>query len=191
MNDRSRHLGFARRRRPMSSSDVVRSLVEETATGSNGSISVARLASGGRPLRPPAVVQKFKDRSEVEVVVNDQRRMVAEALLKVDRLPAGQRGNPCGGQVVVDATKNLQISSHPEQSLACTPRRRSIHDRQQTAINLSPTFMPRCAAPGHVRSFERSENRQGHDRFQSTAAVGRQPLEREPSPKRSPSAWWP
>ena len=69
----------------------------------SGSVSVARLASGGRPLRPPAVVQKFKGKSEVEVVVDDQRRVVAEALLEVDRLPACQRRNPSGGQVVAGA----------------------------------------------------------------------------------------
>lgn len=102
-NDCSRQLGFARRLLRWSSFRVDLSFTLTITTGSYGSVSVARLASGGRPLRPPAVVQKFKGKSEVEVVVDDQRRVVAEALLEVDRLPACQRSNPSGGQVVAGA----------------------------------------------------------------------------------------
>ena len=52
---------------------------------------------GKRPLRPPAGVQKFREKPEVEVVVDDQRCVVAEALREVDRLALGQRGNTSVG----------------------------------------------------------------------------------------------
>ena len=36
---------------------------------------------------------------------------------------------------------------------------------------------------GHLQSYDRSGNRRANDRFQSTAAIGRRPLERDHSPK--------
>ena len=45
--------------------------------------------------------------SQVEVVVDGQRRMVAETLRQEDRFAQGQRRDAGRGQVVVDATKNL------------------------------------------------------------------------------------
>lgn len=44
---------------------------------------------------------------------------------------------------------------------------------------------------GHNRSSGGLENHSAGDRFQSTAAIGQRPLERDHSPKRSPTAWLP
>ena len=46
--------------------------------------------------------------SKHEVVVDGQRRMVGKALVEVDRLTPGQRRRSGRGQLVVNATKNLQ-----------------------------------------------------------------------------------
>lgn len=59
---------------------------------SRGSVPATRPTAGERPLRPPAGGQKFAGQSEFEVVVDGQRRVVAEALLEVDRHSPGQRG---------------------------------------------------------------------------------------------------
>jgi hypothetical protein len=72
--------------------------------------------------------------SKLEVLVDDHRRVIRKALRKVDVLPPGQRGKTRRRQVVVDATKTLQISRRPERSFTDAPRPRAIHDRPQTAL---------------------------------------------------------
>ena len=50
-----------------------------------------------------------------------------------------------------------------------------------TAANLHSAL----ARPGHELSYDRSGNGRVKDRFQSTAAIGRRPLEREHPPNQS------
>jgi hypothetical protein len=78
--------------------------------------------------------------------------MAGEALVQTGQLSQDQRRETRRRQVRVDATKDLQISSHLKQSFTGMPGPRSIHDRHHTAVKLPPTFMPRSAARGHARS---------------------------------------
>jgi hypothetical protein len=55
-----------------------------------------------------------------EVVLDRDRRVVAEALGLVDGFADGQAGQGWRCQVVVDATKNLQASSNHGEDLSVT-----------------------------------------------------------------------
>ena len=51
-------------------------------------------------------------RSKLEVIVDRQRRVVAEHLAGVDGLAPGEGGNAGRGKVVVGAARNLQLMMH-------------------------------------------------------------------------------
>jgi hypothetical protein len=63
--------------------------------------------------------------------------MVAEALLEVDRLSPGQRGNASSGQVVIDAAKGLQTHRLADRRRAAS---RGFAQRGVVFGQLLPSF---------------------------------------------------
>ena len=92
--------------------------------------------------------------SKREVAVDHQRRVVAEALVEVDRLAPRRCSHAWRGQVVVEATKNLRISRLPQHHFTAPERPRSIHDRRQNRVKRSPAFTVRSGARGHQRPID-------------------------------------
>jgi len=66
-----------------------------------------------------------------------------------------------------------------------TRRRGQETSKRSAVVSMFRSCRPRKVVDGHFQSSDRPENRQANDRFQSTAAVGRSPLEGINSPKPS------
>ena len=128
----------------------------------NGSVRAARPATGERPLRPTAGVHEPTGRSKLEVVVDGQRRVVAEALRHVYLLPSAERGKARGRQVVVDAARNLQGASHRKKSLAETPRpwdSMTVSGLRESRLRHSDFGVVPSANSGHSASSPKADAR--------------------------------